>query len=259
MWTSLPETMDLRLRCQAKIEWFDTDALAIEPNRRPGLLGRLNGGRLKSIVHGLANHLRLDAETSDWERTPDSEGFNDLRFASYRLLVPGPSGLPAVGAWVRFQLPDGLQSTVYSIADVRVNFEALHSDSAGLGGSLIDPELRLTDAALHGFFTAAWETATRVLPLAATDDPGALRLAGPSKIELQVESERPSGSGGDRIVSLPDMLDLSRFGTPPASRGQSRMSIAVTAPSMLEDQYVAPLVAEGLKRMTAGFGFHSTD
>src|SRR6266498_5201246 len=149
--------------------------------------GRFPDGPLRGIIAEVAHHLGLDAAAATWQRTPDSEGYNDRRFASYRLVVPGTDGRTALGFWARFQLPDGLQSTVISMVDMRVDFAAVGVDHGQTVVKRVDPTHRLSDKQLQRFFTAGWLTVARLLPLAATDDPRAPRPAGPTTIELHID------------------------------------------------------------------------
>jgi len=86
-------------------------------------------------------------------------------------VVPGSDGRTALGFWARFQLPDGLQSTVISMVDMRVDFAAVGVDHGQTVVKRVDPTHRLGDKQLQRFFTAGWLTVARLLPLAATDDP----------------------------------------------------------------------------------------
>lgn len=169
-WTASLDKMDLRLRCAARIEWV-ADELSIDGAKRRRLEAAFPDGPLRGIIAEVAHHLGLDAAAATWQRTPDSEGYNDRRFASYRLVVPGTDGRTALGFWARFQLPDGLQSTVISMVDMRVDFAAVGVDHGQTVVKRVDPTHRLSDKQLQRFFTAGWLTVARLLPLAATDDP----------------------------------------------------------------------------------------
>ena len=169
-WTASLDKMDLRLRCAARIEWV-ADELSIDGAKRRRLEAAFPDGPLRGIIAEVAHHLGVDAAAATWQRTPDSEGYNDRRFASYRLVVPGTDGRTALGFWARFQLPDGLQSTVISMVDMRVDFAAVGVDHGQTVVKRVDPTHRLGDKQLQRFFTAGWLTVARLLPLAATDDP----------------------------------------------------------------------------------------
>jgi hypothetical protein len=252
-WTAVADKMDLRLRCAARMWWAGND-FAIDGAGHRRLQAALRDGPLVAVIAALATRFGLDATTAQWERTPDTEGYNDRRFASYRLLVAGSTGRTALGVWARFQLPDGLQLTVVSLVDLRVDFAALAPALPGSASTPVDPSYRPGIAELERFFAAAWATATRALPLAATPDPLAVPPAGPSMIELHIDSERASGYGGERVLGLLDILDLSALGEP-SSQPKPWMSAAVTAPLTLDPPQVNDLVGQTLRYMASGFGF----
>ena len=95
-------------------------------------------------------------------------------------------------------------------------------------------------------------TATRALPLAATPDPLAVPPAGPSTIELHIDSERAPGYGGERVLGLLDILDLRGLGEPP-SQPRPWMSAAVTAPLTLNPAQITDLVERTMRYMASGF------
>jgi hypothetical protein len=255
-WTAGADKMDLRLRCAARIEWPTAD-LAVGGNRRQ-LVANLTNDPLREVVVQVARHLGLEAEAARWERTPAAEGHNDRRFASYRFLVAGEGDRTALGVWAWFQLPDGLQSTVISMVDTRVDFTALPIDPDRQGGTLIDPAHQLSTELLTDIFTAAWATATSVLPTALTSDPRSIRPAGPTTVELHIINERPPAFGGERTLSLLNMVDLTPLGEPPDQLG-AQMSTAVTVPLQLNRQRIGGLVTEALAYMGSGFGFLEPD
>jgi hypothetical protein len=251
-WTVGPAPVDLRLRCAARIAWA-ADDLFVGGAKRRSLEAALPEGPLRGILAEVSDHLGLDATAVAWERTPDSEGHNDRRFASYRSLVPGLDGRTVLGIWARLQLPGGLESAVISMVDMRVDFGAF-----GVDHSQLNPARgRLSADQLQRFFIAAWLTVTRLLPLAAVDDPLAVRPVGPTTIELHLDNERAMGNGG-QALNLLDMLDLSRFGEPPASPRQS-MSNATTAGLTLDDDQVHRVVGDALAHLASGSGFLDRD
>jgi hypothetical protein len=255
-WTSGSEKMDLRLRCAARIEW-QTENLAVDRSRRQ-LVANLSSGPLRQVVLQVAQHLGLEGEAARWERTPDEEGYNDRRFASYRLRVAGEGDRTALGVWAWLQLPDGLQATVISMVDMRVDFTALPNGPDQHRDTAVDPTRRLSMDQLVDVFTTGWATATKVLPTAITNDPLLLKATGPTTIELHLNSERPPASGGERTLGLLDMVDLTPLGEPP-SQLRPQMSAAVTAPLRLDHDGIKKLVIETLAYMGSGFGFLEPD
>lgn len=256
-WTSRSEPMDLRLRCAARLSWIPTD-FAIDGAGHRRVLSALRDGPLTAVVAGFAARLGLDATGARWERTPDSEGYNDRRFLSYRLLVPGGTGRTALGVWARFQLPDGRQPTVVSLLDLRVDFAAVAAGPAGSDSAWVDPAGRPGNADLDLFFATAWITVTAALPLAATPDLLSVPPAGPSTIELHIDSEHAPGYGGERVLGLLDLLDLHGWGEPP-SQPRPWMSAAVTAPLTLDPAQITDLVGRAMRYLASGFGFLDLD
>jgi hypothetical protein len=130
---------------------------------------------------------------------------------------------------------------VVSLLDMRVDFAAIAAEPAGSASMPADPSYRPGTTDLERFFAAAWATATRALPLAATPDPLAVPPAGPSTIELHIDSERAPGYRGERVLGLLDILDLRGLGDPP-SQPKPWMSAAVTAPLTLNPAQITDLV-----------------
>lgn len=252
------DMMDLRLRCAATMRWADIAAFAIDGDGRRRLRAALREGPLNEVIAALAARFGLDAG-GDWDRTPEAEGYNNRRFASYRRLVPGIEGRPALGVWARFQLADGLRDTVVSIIDLRIDFTALPEHVTGPDAPPVDPPHRLNPADLHHYLTAAWLAASQSLPLAATPHPDAATPAGPSRLEVHLGTERPWASPpGGRAVGLLDMLDLADWGSPPEQLSPW-MSATVTTPLNLTVAEVDDLVEHTLRYLASGFGFLEPD
>ncbi|GAA0902238.1 hypothetical protein [Virgisporangium aurantiacum] len=257
-WHTAGEPMDLRLRCTATMRWADIDGLSIDGTGRRRVVAALRAGPLDGVARALAARFALDP-TTGWERTPNGEGYNDRRFASYRLTFPGVQGRPALGLWARFQLPDGLRDTIVSMADLRVDFSALPGYVAEPGEPPVEPGHRLDPAVLHRCLVAAWLTATQAMPLAATAQPSAAAAAGPSRVEVHLSTERPWASHpGGRVVGVLDLLDLADWGHPP-EQPRPWMSATVTTPMDLTDVEVDDLVEQTLRYLASGFGFLDSD
>lgn len=248
-WTSRGDRMDLRLRCAARLLWQGT-GLAIDAAGRKRLRSALTASPVAEVVRVLAERLGLPSGVLGWERTPADEGFNDQRFASYRLLLAGESGRTALGLWARFQLPDGLQNTIVALVDLRIDVTALPAPVQTSSGATI-PRLDIDD--LRRFFAAAWTTANDHLPLAAVADPQEQKPAGPAITEFHLEAEHAFAPVDGRVRSLSDLLDLSAFGEP-TREPLPRMSVAVTSPPVAPGQ-ADDVVSAALRHMAAGFGF----
>ncbi len=61
--------------------------MTVDSAGRRRLLTALCGDSLNAVTDALAARYFLDT-TADWERTPEVEGYNDNRFASYRRVYP---------------------------------------------------------------------------------------------------------------------------------------------------------------------------
>jgi len=247
-WTSTGDRMDLRLRCAARLLWQHSER-AIDGAGRKRLRAALAAGPLPELVTALARRMGLAVDVASWERTPADEGYNDQRFASYRLLISGESGRTALGLWARFQLPDGLQPTIVALVDLRIDATAL----PGPGGTPRETVLRLDLDDLREFFTAAWTTAHHDLPLAVTLNPQDQAPAGPTITELHLHAEHANTPAGGHARDLQELIDLSMLGEPTRD-SLPQMSIAVTSapepPGPLDD-----LIGDALRHMAEGFGF----
>ncbi|MBC8994129.1 MULTISPECIES: hypothetical protein [Micromonospora] len=247
-WTSTGNRMDMRLRCAARLLWQHTER-AIDTAGRKRLRAALTAGPLPELAAVLARRMGLSTAIGSWERAPADEGYNDQRFASYRLRLTGESERPSLGLWVRFQLPDGLQPTIVALVDLRIDVTAPPSS----GGTPSDavPRLNLND--LHRFFTAAWTTAHHDLPLAVTANPQDQAPAGPAITELHLQAEHANTPTHGHIRDLQELIDLTTLGEPTRD-SLPRMSIAVTS-APVPPMQVDDLVSDALRHMAAGFGF----
>ena len=247
-WTLRGELMDLRLRCAVRLFWRGGEDRAIDPEGRKRLRNALSGGSLLAASEELASRLGLPLESRRWERTPSDEGYNDGRFASYRLLAADSTGRTVFGLWARFQLPDGLQPAAVALVDLRIDLVALSELEAADTGREV---LELSD--VRRFFTAAWVTANHDLPLAAVADPYGQPPAGASVTELHLDAEYANTGDSNRAHDLTRLVDLAELGEP-TRQPLAHMSIAVTAPPLSPSQ-VQQVVDDAIRRMAAGFGF----
>ncbi|MFF0371269.1 hypothetical protein [Micromonospora sp. NPDC005087] len=247
-WTSAGDRMDLRLRCAARLLWQHTER-AIDTAGRKRLRAALTAGPLPALATALAGRLGLSADIGTWERTPEDEGYNDQRFASYRLRLMGQSGRTALGLWAWFQLPDGLQPTILALIDLRIDVTALSAP----GGTPSEALTRFELADLHRFYAAAWTTAHHHLPLAVTANPQDQAPAGPTVTELHLQAEHANTPADGHARDLQELLDLRVLGEP-TRNSLPCMSIAVTSAPVLPTQ-VDTLVSDALQHMAAGFGF----
>ncbi|MER6824662.1 hypothetical protein ABT352_01555 [Streptosporangium sp. NPDC000563] len=230
------------------------DDLEVAGERRRLLEEMLPQGWFHGTVGSVADRLGCGSIPDRWERTPDSEGSNNRRNVSYRIKVPGVDGRTAVAAWARLQLPAGMQFQLLSTVDFRVDFSALPDDVQKDDSSLVSSVRRLSADELGEMFIVAWMLATRSLPLAVTNDLLRMRPAGPTRVELHIDSERPPNLGHDRVLGLMDMIDFTEFGEAPSLLPPS-MSTSITTPLVISDHQVEDSVMESLFYMTSSFGF----
>lgn len=247
-WASTGDRMDLRLRCAVRMLWQHAER-AIDGAGRKRLLAALAAGPLPALATVMARRMGLSTNPRSWERTPDDDGYNDGRFANYRLRFNGESGRTTLGLWARFQLPDGLQPTIVAIVDLRIDTTALPTS----GDASSDGFTRLGLQDLHRFYTAAWTTAHHHLPLAVTANPQDQLPAGPTVTELHLQAEQANTPTNDRVRDLPELIDLTTLGEPTRD-SLPRMSIAVTSAPVPPPQ-VDDLITDALRRMAEGFGF----
>jgi hypothetical protein len=150
-------------------------------------------------------------------------------------------------------LPAGHSTDLRTVVDLRIDFTAIDPSTASAGPAQIPSALRVTMTELVEFFAHAWDVATMILPLAATDDLLHTPPAGAPRLELYVQSERSENGGTERTVRVLDMVDLSVLGDPRSNQPRD-LSVAVTTPLGLPGTEIDRLVREGLERMAADFG-----
>ena len=247
-WTFTGDRMDLRLRCAARMLWQHADR-SIDGAGRKRLRAALATGPLSALATALAGRIGLSTKIGGWERTPPNEGYNDQRFASYRLRLLGESGRTALGLWAWFQLPDGLQPTIVALVDLRIDITVLPASSATPGAEFT--RLNLHD--LHRFYTAAWTTAHHDLPLATTANPQDQLPAGPTVTELHLQAEHANTLTDGRARDLQELIDLATLGEPTRD-SVPQMSIAITSAPVPPAQ-VDDLITGALRHMAEGFGF----
>jgi hypothetical protein len=71
--------------------------------------------------------------------------------------------------------------------------------------------------------------ATMILPLVVTASPAELPPAGPPRLELYIQNQRPELSGAPHHLRTLDMIDLSDYGRPRRSHLYG-LSVGVTTP-----------------------------
>ena len=250
-WAFRNADMDLRLRVAARIPVVD-DGLRVTETGRERMLTALHRSGLGNALRDLATRYGLSNDDPVWAETLDPIGHNNSRFACYQAVVPGAHDRPALAAYLWLMLPGSIIGEISSVADLRVDFDAIQPTSAE--HPQIPPHLRITRAELTAFLTQGWHATTAILPLTVSPDPPEVPPAGAPRLELYIQNERPETSGKPHPRRLLDMVDLSEFGHPRRDP-PGDMSVGVTAPLDLAKDEMAGAVANALIRMTEDFGF----
>jgi len=250
-WAFRDGEMDLRLRVAARIP-VAGDGMRVTQTGRARMLTALRSDGINDVLRGLVKRYGLNADALRWAETPDGVGHNNSRFACYQALVPGAEGRPALAAYLWFMLPGSGIGDISSVADLRVDFDAI--EPAPAGPPQIPAHLQITRAELAAFLAQGWHATTAILPLAVAPDPPELPPAGAPRLELHIQNERPETSGKPRPRRTLDMVDLSDYGQP-RHDPHGDMSVGVTAPLGLAEDEITDVVANALIRMTEDFGF----
>ena len=157
--------------------------------------------------------------------TPD--GPNNTRFAAYQAVIQASDQRPAFIGNLWFMLPGGYSHGLSSVADMRVDFDAIRASSSP--GPPAQDDIRLTREELIDFFTQAWDVTTTILPMAATASLLEVPPAGAPRLELHIQNERPETSGKPRALRTFDLVDLSYYGKPRTTHHPD-LSVGVTIP-----------------------------
>jgi hypothetical protein len=252
-WSSRRGEMDLRLRLAARM-LLAAEGLRISEAGRSQMLAKLPSTGLTDLIANLANRYGLEPVGLTWEETPELEGHNNNRFATYQLIVPGAQGRPALLGSLWFTLPGGRAIDVGAIVDLCVDFEAIQPTA---DPAQIPPEIRIMPSELVSFFASAWQAAS-ALVLTTGRDAVEVPPAGAPRLELYIQNRHPEGSGGERVLRTLDLVDLSVFGRTRKSQ-LGDLSVGVTAPLGLSAEEIGSLVRRALVRMAEDFGFTAAE
>lgn len=251
-WGTGKGDMDLRVRLAARIPVVGTD-LRVTGAGRERMLAALRAAPFNDVLLTAARRRGLKADTLEWEETTYPAGHNNTRYATYQSVIYAPDRRPALIGNLWLMLPDGYSNGLSSVADLRIDFDAIQ------GPSSPEPfpapnDIPLAREELVSFFTQAWDVTTTILPMSATDSLLDVPPAGAPRLELHIQNERPENSGKPRTVRTFDLVDLSYYGKPRTTH-HSDLSVGITAPLGLSREQVTPLVHRALARMTEDFGF----
>lgn len=170
--------------------------------------------------------------------------------------ISTPDGKPALSAEVMLALPNTLNSSVVTCAELRIEDFAVWRDALDLTATSSSGPAwpRLTVDDLYWIFVAAWYTATETLPAVFLADPGAARPAGPPIVELRVSAEASHDAAPGQQPTLSDFVDLSAWGTSDRDN-LTEMSVTITAPTHLEPDDRQNLTHKAMVYMAEAFGF----
>ena len=193
-----------------------------------------------------------------WTRPTGANVHQSGRVARYESVLTALRDEVAAGASVRVILPEGRERIVWIFAEFQVNLETWR---AALTSATRAADFRITAAEIVELWHAAWEAATAIVPGALVDDPAAVPLMAPPKVELQVKSDDPAEYRHGELLhlaTLSGLADLSAFG---ASTDMSIQEGALTviAPIGLDDESRRKLVIEALTRLAREWGYIDAD
>ncbi len=251
-WTAGPKVPQLRLRAIASLPWAVAD-LAITAAAHRNLQGTLPYGKLAETVTALSLHRGTEFRPGTWQ--PGQTGQSRDR-TGYVCTISAPDGRPALSAEVMLALPNALDSSVVTCAELRVEDFAIWSDALDLTSApSVGPAWpRLTVDDLFWIFVAAWHTAMEVLPAVVDADPATVPPAGPPVVELRVSAEHSYGAAPGQQHLLSDLVDLTAWGSSDRDR-LTEMSVTVTAPTHLEPDDRQILTRQAMVYMAEAFGF----
>ena len=251
-WTAQPTPRQLRLRAVATLPWADADNLAVTSQRRNDLVNNLPISKLAGLVTALAQRRGADLRTAQWNRGLNR---NALDAFSYSSLISGPEGQAAASAEVMVALPNTMDSSVVTCAELRVqDLNAWSEAMTAATGARVRHDLRLTMGEVIEFFTVVWETVTEVLPAVLAEDTSMMHWADPPTVELQFAAEARVDATPPAQPVLDDFIDMNAFGS--SDRGQlQEMAVTIIAPPRLDSSARQGQTRKALAYIAQQFGF----
>jgi hypothetical protein len=107
----------LRLRAVATLPWTGAEELGIKPERRRALECQLPASYLADSVAALARQRGADLLAVEWKRGPHQ---NSGDWFSCSSLIETAEGHKALEAEVMIELPNSMNSSVVTCAEIRV-------------------------------------------------------------------------------------------------------------------------------------------
>ena len=129
------------------------------------MLAALRSAPFGDVLLEAARRRGLKADALEWDETPD--GHNNTRFAAYQAIIQASGQRPAFLGNLWFMLPGPYSGELSSVADMRVDFDAIKAP-ASPGAVAVQDDIPLSREDLIDFFAQAWNVTTTILPLAAT-------------------------------------------------------------------------------------------
>ncbi|MEV4056431.1 toll/interleukin-1 receptor domain-containing protein [Amycolatopsis sp. NPDC049688] len=211
---------DLTVRAIATLPWQLDDDLEITRLTRELIESALAQAEITAQIPALSRRRGLPLSWLRWERASGPDVRQTGRDARY-----DQAAGESMRAVARIMLPGSSTSAI----TVAVEFQA---------------DLPITANEVVDLWTAAWDTATVVVPRALVPDPANAVLLAPPTVELQVKTDG----------TLTDVVDLSAFGSP-AGRPGPQGAVTVVAPIGLGRDERRALATKALTRLARDWGF----
>ncbi|WP_086838236.1 SEFIR domain-containing protein [Amycolatopsis kentuckyensis] len=236
---------DLTVRAVATLPWQLDDDAEISRRTRDLIEAALPEAPISTLLPALSLLRRARTAPARWERASGPDVRQTVRDARYDYTVRSPAGgSTAVRAVARILLPTGRPWTVTVSVEFQANFAAWASarpDGTAAG-------LRVTANEIVELWTAAWHTATLVVPGALVPNPEYAALLAPPAVELHVKAD----------TSLSAVADLSVFGKPTGLPGPEGAA-TVVAPIRFGRTERRTWASHALTRVARDWGFVDAD
>jgi hypothetical protein len=222
------------------------------------MLAALEPASINDYVRALAARSGLGAGTWMWQETPEPVGRDNSRNASYTPAIIGPGGQQALAGFAWLSLPDHYRYGLLAMVDLRFDFDAIRLSSDPISAPRIPADLRVVPGEPTGFFAQEWQVTTASAAADHNRESSGNPPAGPPRLELYIQNERPEQAGSPRPRQTLEMIDLSEYGQPRTSQVRE-LAVGMVAPLGLADTERWQLVGQALSRMTEDSGFHRDD
>ncbi|GAA1560431.1 hypothetical protein [Kribbella lupini] len=246
--------LDLRLRLVAEFPGDGSDLRVTAAGRRQLSAALASPGTSELLAALAAGRLEPVGRTT-WQPKAGPYARNDSGGASYECTVEAADGRTAIRGTAQYLMPHLMMGTVTSIVDLEIDFNQCQPEPCRSGTAVGRP-VSLTEVV--DFFTMAWRIAFETLPLAAGDTLDSRELGGSPRVSLNLLSERPPGTGGDRNFGLADLVDLAPLGRTHRNN-VSQLGIAVLGRGPMPPAEIRDVVKQAIIRMSEDVGFDRAD